>query len=82
MDVPVKRILEKTIANNTTHNPNDPIPQKNYEEVCLPSRIVTKNDLEIQPMVQVIRLSWIPILLMRAASNPSLISLDYLKYIL
>ena len=47
----VKRTLEKTIANNTTHNPNDPIPQEKvlYEEVCLPSHTVTKNDLELQP---------------------------------
>ena len=48
----VKRTLEKTIANNTTHNPNDPIlvPQEKvlYEEVCLPSHTVTKNDLELQ----------------------------------
>ena len=45
----VKRTLEKTIANNTTHN--DPIPQEKvlYEEVCLPSHTVTKNDLELQP---------------------------------
>ena len=47
----VKRTLEKTIANNTTHNPNDPIPQEKmlYEEVCLPSHTVTKNNLELQP---------------------------------
>ena len=47
----VKRTLEKTIANNTTHNPNDPIPQEKilYEEVCLPSHTVTKNDVELQP---------------------------------
>ena len=46
----VKRTLEKTIANNTTHNPNDPIPQEKvlYEEVCLPSHTVTKDDLELQ----------------------------------
>ena len=46
-----KRTLEKTIANNTTHNPNDPIPQEKmlYEEVCLPSHTVTKNNLELQP---------------------------------
>ena len=44
----VKRTLEKTI---NTHNPNDPIPQGKvlYEEVCLPSHTVTKNDLELQP---------------------------------
>ena len=47
----VKRALEKTIANNTTHNPIDPIPQEKvlYEEVCLPSHTVTKNDVELQP---------------------------------
>ena len=55
MDLSVKRTLEKTKANNTTHNPNDSISQENYEEVCLPSHTVTKNDLEIQPMVQVIK---------------------------
>ena len=54
MDVSVKRTLEKTIANNTTHNPNNPIPQENYE-VCLPNHIVTKSDLEIKPMVQAIK---------------------------
>ena len=44
----VKRILEKTIANNATHNPNDPILQEKilYEEVCQPSHT---NDLELQP---------------------------------
>ena len=47
----VKRTLEKTIVNNTTHNPKDPIPQEKmlYEEVCLPSHTVTKDDLELQP---------------------------------
>ena len=47
----VKRRFVKTIAKNTTHNPNDPIPQEKvlYEEVCLPSHTVTKNDLELQP---------------------------------
>ena len=47
----VKRTLEKTIANNTTHNPNDPIPQEKvlYEEVFLPSHTITKNDVELQP---------------------------------
>ena len=46
MDVSVKRTLEKTMANNTTHNPNDPILQEMlYEKVCLPSHTVTKNDL-------------------------------------
>ena len=46
----VKRTLEKTIASNTTHNPNDSIPQEKvlYEEVCLPSHTVSKNDLELQ----------------------------------
>ena len=51
MDISAKRTLEKTIANNTTHNPNDPIPQEKmlFEEVCLPSHTVIKNDLELQP---------------------------------
>ena len=48
----VKR-LEKTTANNTTHYTNDPILQEKtyalYEEMCLPSPTVTKNDLELQP---------------------------------
>ena len=51
MDVSVKRTLEKTMANYTTHNPNDPILQEKmlYEEVCLSSHTVTKNDLELKP---------------------------------
>ena len=45
----VKRTLEK--ANNTSI-PNEPVPQEEkvvYEQVCLPSYTVTKNDLELQP---------------------------------
>ena len=44
----VKRTLEKA---NNTHNPNDPMPQEKvlYEQVCIPSKTVTNNDLELQP---------------------------------
>ena len=44
----VKRTFEKA---NNTHNPNDPMPQEKvlYEQVCIPSKTVTKNDLELQP---------------------------------
>ena len=44
----VKRAFEKA---NNTHNPNDPMPQEKvlYEQVCIPSKTVTKNDLELQP---------------------------------
>ena len=44
----VKRTFEKA---NNTHNPNDPTsPEKVlYEQVCIPSKTVTKNDLELQP---------------------------------
>ena len=44
----VKRTFEK--ANNTSI-PNEPVPQEKviYEQVCLPSHTVTKNDLELQP---------------------------------
>ena len=44
----VKRIFEKA---NNTHNPSDPMPQEKvlYEQVCIPSKTVTKNDLELQP---------------------------------
>ena len=42
----VKRTFEK--VNNT---PNEPVLQEKviYEQVCLPSHTVTKNDLELQP---------------------------------
>ena len=44
----VKRTFEKA---NNTHNPNDPMPQEKvlYEQVCISSKTVTKNDLELQP---------------------------------
>ena len=44
----VKRTFEKA---NNTHNPNDPMPQEKvlYEQVCIPSKTVTKNYLELQP---------------------------------
>ena len=44
----VKRTFEKI---NNTHDPNDPMPQEKvlYEQVCIPSKTVTKNDLELQP---------------------------------
>ena len=49
----VKRTFEKA---NNTHNPNEPMPQEKvlyeqvlYEQVCIPSKTVTKNDLELQP---------------------------------
>ena len=44
----VKRTFEKA---NNTHNPNEPMPQENviYEQVCIPSKTVTKNDVELQP---------------------------------
>ena len=44
----VKRTFEKA---NNTNNPNDPMPQEKvlYEQVCIPSKTVTKNDLELQP---------------------------------
>ena len=44
----VKRTFEKA---NNTHNPNDPMPQEKvlHEQVCIPSKTVTKNDLELQP---------------------------------
>ena len=44
----VKRTFEKA---NDTHNPNDLMPQEKvlYEQVCIPSKTVTKNDLELQP---------------------------------
>ena len=44
----VKRTFERA---NNTHNPNDPMPQEKvlYEQVCIPSKTVTKNDLELQP---------------------------------
>ena len=44
----VKRTFEKA---NNTHNPNDPMPQEKvlYEQVCIPSKIVTKNNFELQP---------------------------------
>ena len=44
----VKRTFEKA---NNTHNLNDPMPQEKvlYEQVCIPSKTVTKNDLELQP---------------------------------
>ena len=44
----VKRTLEKA---NSTHNLIKQSPQEKvlYEQVCLPSHTVTKNDLELQP---------------------------------
>ena len=44
----VKRTFEKA---NNTHNPNDPMPQEKvlYEQVYIPSKTVTNNDLELQP---------------------------------
>ena len=44
----VKRTFEKA---NNTHNPNEPMPQENvlYEQVCIPNKTITKNDLELQP---------------------------------
>ena len=44
----VKRTFEKA---NNTHNPNEPMPQEKvlYEQVCIPSKTVTKNDVELQP---------------------------------
>ena len=44
----VKRTFEKA---NNTHNPNKPMPQEKvlYEQVCIPSKTVTKNDVELQP---------------------------------
>ena len=44
----VKRTFEKA---NNTHKPTDPMPQEKvlYEQVCIPSKTVTKNDLELQP---------------------------------
>ena len=44
----VKRTFEKA---NNIHNPIDPMPQEKvlYEQVCIPSKTVTKNDLELQP---------------------------------
>ena len=46
----VKRTFEKA---NNTDNPNEPMPQDLekvlYEQVCIPSKTVTKNDLELQP---------------------------------
>ena len=47
----VKRTLTK--ANNVinVHNPSESSPQEKvlYEQVCIPSKTVTKNDLELQP---------------------------------
>ena len=44
----VKRTFEKA---NNTHNPNGPMPQEKvlYEQVCIPSKTITKNDVELQP---------------------------------
>ena len=44
----VKKTFEKA---NNAHNPNDPSPPEKvvYEQVGLPSRTITKNDLELQP---------------------------------
>ena len=44
----VKRTLEKA---NSTHNLIKQLPQEKvlYEQVCLPSHIVAKNELELQP---------------------------------
>ena len=44
----VKRTFEKA---NNTHNLNEPMAQEKvlYEQVCIPSKTVTKNDLELEP---------------------------------
>ena len=44
----VKRTFKKA---NNTHNPNEPMPQEKvlYEQVCIPSKTVNKNDVELQP---------------------------------
>ena len=43
----VKRKCKKA---NNTHNPNDPMPQGKvlYVQVCIPSKTVTKNNMELQ----------------------------------
>ena len=45
----VKRTLDK--ANTYNLKQQSPVPQEKvlYEQVCLPSHTVTKNDLELQP---------------------------------
>ena len=45
----VKRTLDK--AKNHNLKQQSPVPQEKvlYEQVCLPSHTVTKNDLELQP---------------------------------
>ena len=44
----VKRTLDKANNHNLKHQ--SPVPQEVlYEQVCLPSHTVTKNDLELQP---------------------------------
>ena len=43
----VKRTFEKA---NNTHNPNPMLQEKVlYEQVCIPSKTIIKNDLELQP---------------------------------
>ena len=43
----VKRKCKKA---NNAYNPNDPMPQGKvlYEQVCIPSKTVTKNNMELQ----------------------------------
>ena len=42
--------VKKTFQKPDTHDLNKPLSQDQaYEEMCLPSHTVTKNDLELQP---------------------------------
>ena len=45
----VKRILDKANIQYLKHQSPDPQEKVLYEQVTLPSRTVTKNDLELQP---------------------------------
>ena len=45
----VKRILDKANTQYLKHQSPDPQEKVLYEQVTLPSRTVTKNDLELQP---------------------------------
>ena len=45
----VKRTLDKANTHNHKHQSPDPQEKVLYEQVCLPSHTVTKNDLELQP---------------------------------
>ena len=47
----VKRTLGKANDVINVHNPSESSPQEKvlYEQVCIPSKTVTKNDLELQP---------------------------------